>query len=105
MACRGCGLLRRISAHCPALESIDATFCGQLDGAGLATLVGAAPRLHSLLLSVCESLAPNALHCLTASRHLRLLDLSYTEIEVRLAGCTALHVNSCATHATRALEL
>lgn len=79
---RGCGLLSTISAQCPALDSIDATFCGQLDGGGLERLVRAAPMLQTLLLSVCESVAPSALACLVHACHLRILDLSYTEIHV-----------------------
>lgn len=67
---------------CPALQHIDATFCSRLDGAGLQSLVRAAPLLQSLLLSVCESIGLQALSCLVQASRLQMLDLSYTEIKV-----------------------
>lgn len=84
---RGCGHLRHIDAECGTLQSIDATFCGQLEGSGLARLIqGASFRIRTLLLSVCGSVSPSALSCLSYAHRLQTLDLSYTEIEVLTAA-------------------
>lgn len=108
---KGCGHLRHIDAECGTLQSIDATFCGQLEGSGLARLIqGASFRIRTLLLSVCGSVSPSALSCLSYAHRLQTLDLSYTEIEdigPLLDSCTELrnlNLSSCRSLRPDALQ-
>ena len=81
--CRGCNLLQRLSLDCCKLSSMDATFCTQLDSLTLSKALAGAPLLQSLVLSVCSALEP-AMPARVTLSCLRLLDLSYTNIQVRL---------------------
>ncbi len=74
-------MLSTLGLDCPALESLDATFCGRLGKSALAWVVNSSPPLHTLVLSVCSHLDANALEALGTLHTLRLLDLSYTEIQ------------------------
>ena len=76
-------MLSTLALDCPALESLDATFCGRLGKNALAWVVNSSPPLHTLVLSVCSHLDANALEALGTLQTLRLLDLSYTEIQAR----------------------
>ena len=77
-------MLSSLVLDCPALECLDATFCGRLGRSALAWVVKSAPPLHTLVLSVCSHLDGAALEALGTLHTLRLLDLSYTEIQARL---------------------
>ena len=66
-----------------SLEALDATFCGRLGRSALAWVVKSAPPLRTLVLSVCSHLDAAALEALGTLHTLRLLDLSYTEIQAR----------------------
>ncbi|CAL8472159.1 g11701 [Coccomyxa elongata] len=99
---KGCGMLSTLGLDCPALESLDATFCGRLGKSALAWVVNSSPPLHTLVLSVCSHLDANALEALGTLHTLRLLDLSYTEIQdlnlvfAACPGLETLKLSSCA---------
>ena len=103
LLCRGCGMLSRLTLDCPALHSLDATFCGRLGGPALELALANCPPLRSLVLSVCSNLDAFALTALMSLPHLTLLDLSYTEVKVgtlwrsTTCGCwiRPYHVASC----------
>ena len=86
---RGCGVLAKLLLDCPVLETLDATFCARLGNAALAGAIASAPPLRSLVLSVCQSLDAAGLSSLRALESLRVLDLSYTEIQARCAQARA----------------
>ncbi|KAK9836189.1 hypothetical protein WJX81_007802 [Elliptochloris bilobata] len=98
---RGCGVLAELSLNCPSLAILDATFCARLGNAALAGAIASAPPLQSLVLSVCQSLDAAGLQPLQALQTLRVLDLSYTEIqglEPVFSACPGLHtlkLSSC----------
>jgi hypothetical protein len=50
---RGCGGLQQLHLDCPALQVLDANFCGSLSDEGLASAVANLPPLRQLALSVC----------------------------------------------------
>ena len=52
--CRGCGKLASLSAQCPALQSVDATFCSSLTDEALMTASTGMTQLTSLTLAVCR---------------------------------------------------
>jgi hypothetical protein len=76
-------MLSALVLDCPSLEALDATFCGRLGRSALAWVVKSAPPLRTLVLSVCSHLDAAALEALGTLHTLRLLDLSYTEIQAR----------------------
>ncbi len=80
---RGCGVLADVRLRCPALEALDATFCARLGSAALAGIIASAPPLHTLVLSVCQALDTAGLGALRGLATLRVLDLSYTEVQAR----------------------
>ena len=82
VACRGCGMLSRLTLDCPALESLDATFCYRLGNEALSWIPQCRPPLQRLYLGLCTQIDAQALHVLSSLGSLRSLDLSYTEIKV-----------------------
>lgn len=83
LQCRGCGILKDLQLNCPSLERLDCAYCRSLPDQALSSICAAAPRLNSLVLSVCTAVGCSGLLELQNLRHLRMLDLSYTEIEAR----------------------
>lgn len=75
-------MLSSLQLDCPALQSLDATFCGRLGGPALALALSGSPPLRSVVLSVCSNLDAGALSAQITLPHLTLLDLSYTEVKV-----------------------
>ena len=76
-------MLDSLHLDCPALERLDCTYCRSLPNGAIAELAAGAPGLNSLVISVCSSIDRPGLLSLRSLRHLTLLDLSYTEVEVR----------------------
>ena len=91
VACRGCGMLSRLTLDCPALESLDATFCYRLGNEALSWIPQCRPPLQRLYLGLCTQIDAQALHVLSSLGSLRSLDLSYTEIKVPLISTSHLH--------------
>ena len=91
VACRGCGMLSRLTLDCPALESLDATFCYRLGNEALSWIPQCRPPLQRLFLGLCTQIDAQALHVLSSLGSLRSLDLSYTEIKVPLMPTPHLH--------------
>lgn len=79
--CRGCNLLQVLSLDCRSLLTLDATFCTQLNSLMLGTALAGTPILQSLVLSVCSALDA-CMPRLAFLPQLKLLDLSYTNIQV-----------------------
>lgn len=77
-------MLSRLTLDCPALESLDATFCYRLGAGALAWIPLCRPPLRALSLGLCTQIDAPALHALSSLGSLRSLDLSYTEIKVLL---------------------
>lgn len=75
-------MLEEVSLQCPSLERLDFTYCQGLPDDALARLPAGAPRLSSLVLSVCTSVGTPGLYHLKELFRLRMLDLSYTDIQV-----------------------
>ena len=84
VVCRGCGQLEDMQLWCPELTALDCSYCSSLADIGLASLVAGCPRLDTLSLSVCSRLTAPGLRCLQRLAGLRMLDLSYTDLQVHL---------------------
>ncbi len=82
-ACSGCGCLHTFKLQCPAMHTLVGTFCNKLSDDTMAEAVKGASGICSLNLSVCLSLGDKGLAALGSLRSLRLLDISYTFVEVR----------------------
>ena len=67
---------------CPELTALDCSYCSSLTDIGMASLVAGCPRLDTLSLSVCSRLTSPGLRCLQRLARLRILDLSYTDLQV-----------------------
>lgn len=79
-------MLAALTLDCPALESLDATFCYRLGNSALAWITKCRPPLRRLLLGLCSQIDAQALPVLSSLDSLRSLDLSYTEIKVSKAS-------------------
>lgn len=74
-------MLQHLELACPNLRSVDATFCTQLTDKVLSGALAGCPPLERLTLSVCACMSTSGLARLGPLARLRLLDLSYTEVE------------------------
>ena len=88
-------MLSRLTLDCPALESLDATFCYRLGNEALSWIPQCRPPLQRLFLGLCTQIDAQALHVLSSLGSLRSLDLSYTEIKVPLMPTPHLRPPTC----------
>lgn len=70
--------------ECPLLVSLDATFCSGLSDETLAAALSQKPPLESLVLALCMGITAEGLSAMLQLPSLRVLDLSYTHMEVCL---------------------
>jgi hypothetical protein len=76
----GCGFLRLLTLACPALASLNTTFCSRMDSMCLVAVPQACPALTRLQLAYCSTALPSMLPNLCQLKGLTNLDLSYTEV-------------------------